>query len=80
MFQILLNNGPIYAAYTIPWTTTGHIVLVTGVDIGKDIVYTNNPWGVKGQQSFQEFCEGFASGSYYEDPRFSLYGIYVPTF
>ena len=77
LYNILLDKGPGYAAYGIPFTTKGHIVLVTGVDLENNLVYTNNPWGEKGVQSFIAFYNGFYTVKYYEDPRFQLFGIYT---
>lgn len=34
------------------------MVVVNGVDLEKNIVYTSNPWGIKGSQSFDEFLSG----------------------
>ena len=52
----LLQNGPIYASYQRG--SDGHMVVVNGVDVDKNIVYTSNPWGIKGSQSFDEFLSG----------------------
>ena len=80
LYKILLNNGPVYAAYNIPWTIRGHIVLITGVDINRNYVYTNNPWGVTGTQKYSDFLCGFEGGEYIVDSRYQLYGIYIPSF
>ena len=40
LYNLLVEYGPCYAAYKIPWTTNGHIVLVTGVDVNHDLVFT----------------------------------------
>ena len=80
LYNLLVDYGPVYAAYKIPWSFTGHIVLVTGVDVTMDKVYTNNPWGVPGEQSYSEFLDDFVPGNYQYDPRFELYAIYIPTF
>ena len=46
----MLENGPIYACYLANAASgeqVGHLVVVTGVDIWNDRVYTDNPWGCK---------------------------------
>ena len=52
------------------------ILYVTGVDISKKLVYTNNPWGAKGVQTFAEFNNGFVWGSPVKDV-FHLHAIYI---
>ena len=79
LYEILKESeGPVYAAYQVPLTTKGHIILVTGVDVENDIVYTNNPWYVYGKQSFQEFLSGFEPGNFRYDYSFKFRGIYIP--
>ena len=56
----LLKNGPIYAHYAQEGTDDAHLVLVTGVDLRTGTVYTNNPWGDRGVQTYDEFLNGFA--------------------
>ena len=63
-FTMLIDGGPIYAFYRIPNTTKGedaHYIVVTGVDVNNNIVYTNNPWGAQGAQTFEEFIGGVAT-------------------
>ena len=43
----LVNNGPIYAYYG--GSKGAHLIVVTGVDILKGTVSTNNPWGYSGE-------------------------------
>ncbi len=68
LFNYLKDNGPLYAAYY--WTEKeqdgkitnhGHIVIVTGMDLANGLVYTNNPHGVKGIQTFEDFLNCFAT-------------------
>jgi len=54
----------------------GHMVVITGVDVYRKIVYTNNPWGIKGKQSYREFRSNFVGNT---DLSFKLYG-YAPLF
>ena len=52
-----LRNGPVYAYY---WGEDAvHMVLITGIDRWNNTIYTNNPWGISGSQSFEEFQQGF---------------------
>ena len=55
LYCVLLQQGPIYAGYNNAEEKKGHVVVVTGVNLSKGIVYTNNPWGIKGQQPYAEF-------------------------
>ena len=48
LYNALVENGPIYAYYG--GSTGAHLVVVTGVNKAKGIVYTNNPWGIAGEQ------------------------------
>lgn len=57
----LLQDGPVYARYYTPGADSGHLVVVTGVNLYTNTVYTNNPWGVRGKQSFKAFTQGYAS-------------------
>ncbi len=63
-------NGPIYAYYNDK--DSAHLIVVTGFDYFNDIVYTNNPWGNTGEQTYNEFQNGFAGGT--SDGTYSLYG------
>ena len=60
LYSALVKNGPLYACYNGP--NGAHLVVVTGVDLEKGIVYTNNPWGISGIQTYDEFLRGFAGG------------------
>ena len=62
LYDTLKNNGPVYAYYSN--NKTAHLVVVTGVDLNSNVVYTNNPWGVRGVQSFEDFQHGFATKWY----------------
>ena len=52
-----LKKGPIYAFYHDG--NQGHYVVVTGINLFKGEVYTNNPWGMQGTQTINEFKKGF---------------------
>ena len=58
LYSILDDNGPVYGYYSNP--KQAHLVIITGVDLNTNKVYTNNPWGVRGVQSFEDFQKGFA--------------------
>ena len=51
--NVLIQHGPIYAVYSREGT--GHIVVVTGVDLLLGVVITNNPWGRSGAQAYDAF-------------------------
>ena len=53
----LTKRGPMYAYYHN--NSSGHLVVVTGVNISKGLIYTNNPWGIAGEQTYEEFLNGF---------------------
>ena len=66
IYSLLVNSGcPLYAFYYANYyedgikKTSGHGVVIIGVDCECGIVYTNNPWGVNGEQFFDEFLNGF---------------------
>ncbi len=63
LYLILSINGPVYAYYS-NGKTHHHLVVVTGVDIDNNIVYTNNPWGIQGEQSFESFKKQVAKNWY----------------
>lgn len=56
---LVLCNGPFYARYYNDDLKQGHLVVLTGVDLYYGKVYTNNPWGIAGEQTFEEFKQGF---------------------
>lgn len=53
LYSIFDDNGPVYGYYSNP--KQAHLVIITGVDLNTNKVYTNNPWGVRGVQSFEDF-------------------------
>ena len=59
LYLMLEEQGPLYAYYTN--NNEAHLVVVTGIDISSDTVYTNNPWKVRGEQTYEEFLQGFAT-------------------
>ena len=51
--------GPLYAEYfdyrTEEINANSHMIMVIGVDLKKNLVYTYNPWGIIGCQTFESF-------------------------
>ena len=64
LYGILADNGPVYARYYNAGAATGHLVVVTGVNLYSGVVYTNNPWGVRGKPNKRE---GSTMGGCYEN-------------
>ena len=60
--SILSENGPVYAYYSDG--KKAHLVVVTGVDLYRGYVYTNNPSGIKGKQTFSAFMDGYTTRWY----------------
>ena len=63
LYDVIRKHGPVYAFYSNGKTGkaySGHLVVVTGVNLSSGKVYTNNPWGVQGIQSFSQFRKGVA--------------------
>ncbi len=73
--DILKDNGPVYARYAND--ESGHAVVITGVSVFSNTVYTNNPWGIRGKQTFEDFKDGFATRWYYGPANMTLDKIYV---
>ena len=75
LYNTLQDNGPVYAYY--PGTDSSHLVVVTGVNLYSGIVYTNNPWGNCGEQTFEEFQNGYATKWYQFASGKCLYGVTI---
>ena len=56
-----LKNGPIYGYYS--GEDSAHLIVITGANLWRKEVYTNNPWGISGVQTYNEFLSCFAGGS-----------------
>ena len=56
----MVEEGPVYGYYFNAASSSVHFVVITGVDVNNDRVYTNNPWGIKGKQTYEEFLAGVA--------------------
>ena len=62
-----LQNGPLYASYrrlAEDGTPTGHAIVVNGVNLNTNKVYTTNPWGNRAVQTYDEFLNGIYGSSY----------------
>lgn len=78
LYDILVESGPVYAQYqTSVFESEGHMVVVTGVDIDKGLVYTNNPWGYRGVQTYADFCKGFVGDKNTTESGYYLVYIYT---
>ena len=58
LFSALVTYGPVYAYYGNG--SGAHLVVITGVDLIEKRVYSNNPWGISGDQSYEQFLKEFA--------------------
>ena len=55
------EHGPFMAVY-VNDEIEAHVVVVTGVDVEKNLVYTNNSMGFQGAQSYEEFMDAYYIG------------------
>ena len=60
LHSALIKYGPLYACYGDPYDFR-HLIVVTGVNLTKGLIYTNNPWGVAGEQTYAQFLRGFVN-------------------
>ena len=80
LYDIVVEHGPVYAYY---WNglsgddSAAHLVVVTGVSVYKNKVYTNNPSGKKGSQSFDAFLDGVARKSNQDSMGMTFRCIYL---
>ena len=65
LYYMLEDCGPIFAYYTKG--SKGHYVIITGVNVAKDIVYITNPWGRREVLSFEESKHTFTTKEGYDD-------------
>ncbi len=70
----LVEDGPAYASYVSAYGR--HMVLVTGVDYQNGLIYTNNPWGYSGIQTFDEFQNGVVCGPPHSWEKWDLEYMY----
>ena len=64
LYNVLHDYGPVYGFYKGP--KSSHLIVVTGVDVKRNRVYTNNPWGVQGEQTYNGFLNGVAKKPTYD--------------
>jgi hypothetical protein len=57
---------------------SAHLVVVTGVDVERGIVYMNNPQNARGIQTFEEFSTGYVDSFGNTIHGMNFGGIYVP--
>ena len=61
IYCLLDEHGPFMAVY-VNDEIEAHVVVVTGVDVEKNLVYTNNSMGFQGAQSYEEFMDAYYIG------------------
>lgn len=61
LYILVLKHGPMYAHYLDKEKDIKHYVVITGVDVENNLVYTNNPQGYRGEQSFEDFLNGYVN-------------------
>ena len=76
LYDLLVEYGPLYASYKSTGDV-GHAIVVTGVDVDLNIVYTNNSWGVQGKQTLKAFKKGVVKSSWLDFGTFTLSGLYT---
>ena len=76
IYLLLYRNGPLYSYYY--HEGGAHLVVVTGVDVERGIVYTNNPQNARGIQTFEEFSTGYVDSFGNTIHGMNFGGIYVP--
>jgi len=60
LYNLLKEHGPVYGYYVYTGNdlnifSSSHLIVITGVNVLTGMVYTNNPWGNKNVQSFNDF-------------------------
>ena len=56
ILYLLKKHGPIYAGYKTE--TKGHLIVITGANLLTGQIYTNDPSGTSGVQSYNDFLDG----------------------
>ena len=70
IYWTLAEHGPVYAYYA--GEGVAHLVVVTGVNAITGRVYTNNPWKVRGDQTFNAFLSGVATKVHQNTPKMTF--------
>ena len=74
LYDLLDQYGPLYIYYEdVVNFGGGHIVVLKGIDIYRNMLYTNNPWGITGHQTYSEFCNGFIGMEEDENTKWVIY-------
>jgi RHS repeat-associated protein len=64
LYDLLVKHGPLYGFYGCEG---GHYIVITGVNVSTNTVYTNNPWGSSNSQLFEDFLMGISfNDEFYE--------------
>lgn len=72
IYSLLEKHGPLYIVYDNPSPEgLSHMVVLTGIDYQKGLLYVNNPHGIAGSQTYEEFCNGYLGGN--SDEGFTWY-------
>ena len=72
--QYLENYGPLFGYYCSKSDSPDqedlyHLIVITGVNVTNNVVYTNNPWGVAGCQTFSSFLNSLAQDKEHNHER-----------
>ena len=70
-----LQDGPVYAFYRELDSSVGHLVLVTGVSLKHNVVFTNNPNDCQDYQEFIEFLIHHTTNQSYDQPLIGCFAI-----
>ena len=63
LLGLLYDFGPMYVSYLHSSGNSGHAIVITGLDILRGEIYTNNPWNISGTQTLNDFIRGFVGSS-----------------
>ena len=75
LYNILHDYGPVYGYYVGP--KSSHLIVITGADVKRNRVYTNNPWGIKGEQTYNGFLGGVAKKPTFDGKGLVFKHIYL---
>ena len=77
LYELLVENGPVYAYYNNTANGRAHMVVVIGVNLSTNSVYTINPQGVgsSGVQTFECFRQQYYGAQLQYDKQYCLIPI-----
>lgn len=81
IYTLLVKYGPgylSYGQYILGYRITGHITVITGVDLATGLITSNNPWGVSGSQTLKEMKDRFYTGRHSIDLGWELEFVDMP--